>query len=108
MSTDALKTAFWQVVSDCLVEFHDYSSARARMDVLLLRGRMEESPAGIDPEMIYHSEPFDIACRLAEEEVQLEKHRLRYEEIWSRRVAEIDEDTISVSRPRIQPREASA
>jgi hypothetical protein len=31
--------------------------------------------------MFYHSEPFEVACNLAEQQLDLSKHREEYEEI---------------------------
>lgn len=112
MSTDAWKLAFWEVVSDCLVEFHGREPHQAWMEVLIMRAQIENAPAGIDPEMVYHAEAFDLAARIAEgksefdagTDADLSKNRDAYEEIWRRRLAAISEETVIVARARIHPR----
>lgn len=60
------KHEFWEVVADCLVEFHGSSSLRAKVKSKKLRARIEAPPPNIDSEVFYHNEPFDIAYDIAE------------------------------------------
>ena len=59
---------FWAAVQDCLVTFHHQPPAQAAQAVVDLWRRLhgaEEQPHLAD--MIYHAEPWSIACNLAEQ-----------------------------------------
>lgn len=87
MSTDSLKGAFWAVVTDCLVEFHQKQPLQARILASELRERIESPPPGIDAELFYHSEPFDVACEIAGQAMEIREHWPRYEAILRQRFA---------------------
>lgn len=88
-----LKDAYWRVVADCLVEFHDFSQMEAHRRVKELRARIESPPA--DPQMaklyepeladlFYNTEPFYVAEDIAGQELDEEKFRLQYQAIRHR------------------------
>jgi hypothetical protein len=85
------KDAFWSVVEDCLKRFHDHGEARAHQSALDLRRQVESPPPGIDGELIYHDEPFYVACDLAgihdnpERDRLFEKNRKLYDLILKSR-----------------------
>lgn len=108
MSTDLWKAAYWQVVADCLVAFHGRQPGHARNLASFMRARIEVAPADVDPEMVYHAEAFDVAARIAGIDLDLSYHRDVYEKIWHKRFASVSEETVTVARPRIHPREARA
>lgn len=60
------KHEFWEVIVDCLVELHGFPLLQARTESNKLRALIEAPPSGIDSEIFYHSEPFDIAYDIAE------------------------------------------
>jgi hypothetical protein len=74
------KDQFWLVVKKCLTEFHRKSPSWAREKISQFCEMLEEKPEQ-EVELFYHSEPFDVACRLAEQAFSLEKHLRRYLEI---------------------------
>lgn len=78
------KDSFWQVVSDCLRDFHSFDAAKAQSECNDLRRRVEQSPIGIGGEVIYHDEPFDVACDIAGSKLDLAKHRKPYDLILQR------------------------
>jgi hypothetical protein len=59
------KGIFWSIVVECLVQFHGLDSLSARREADSLRGRIESPPPGISGELIYHDEPFYVACDIA-------------------------------------------
>ena len=61
----AARNAFWEVVEECLVEFHQESRPVAQLTALAFRRQLESPPVGIDGDPIYHEEPFYVACQLA-------------------------------------------
>ncbi|HEX8904227.1 MAG TPA: hypothetical protein VF771_05255 [Longimicrobiaceae bacterium] len=60
-----LQESFWSAVRGCLVRFHRLSEIEAVRKVAEFRCRLEEAPPGVPLDMIYHAEPFDVACDLA-------------------------------------------
>ncbi|MBM4047400.1 MAG: hypothetical protein FJ279_20025 [Planctomycetes bacterium] len=75
---------FWMVVEDCLVTFHALSRDEARKRTQELRVRIERDPTGMPSEMVYHAEPFDVACDIAEKPQELPENRQEYDAILSR------------------------
>ncbi len=79
------RDAFWGAVVDCLEQFHGKSKPDAEALASDLRRRIEHPPPGIDNDLIYHAEPFDVACKLAGVELDADSHRRTYERILRRR-----------------------
>jgi hypothetical protein len=81
------KDAFWSVVVDCLAEFHEMDRPRAQGAATELRARIESAPVGFNADIIYHEEPFYVACDLAgihdtsSKDRLLRKNRLKYNSI---------------------------
>jgi len=82
-----LKNAFWKVVEECLVAFHDFSKEGARARSLEYRAEIE-SPLealvekyGNRSDVFYHDEPFNIACRIAGHDLDLESLYWTYRKI---------------------------
>lgn len=86
--------AFWDTVRDSLIELHGLSSADAARRVLGLRQRLNDRPTDNTLDIIYHAEPFDVACNLAEHEIRWEDHQAAYRAISDRHQA-----TVRVRRP---------
>ncbi|HLL85147.1 MAG TPA: hypothetical protein VK420_20930 [Longimicrobium sp.] len=57
--------AYWEVTRDCLIQFHGLAPEEARVRVAGLRERLARTGMPIAEEMIYHDEPFYVACDLA-------------------------------------------
>jgi hypothetical protein len=60
--------AFWEVTRDCLIQFHGLAPADAASRVASLRADLDAVELPGDP-MIYHDEPFNVACNLARREL---------------------------------------
>lgn len=78
------KDAFWGVVEDCLVEIHKLARVDAQARVSNLRSKVDQPPVGLSGEVIYHDEPFDVACDLANSRLSLPPHRYQYDGILQR------------------------
>jgi hypothetical protein len=67
---------YWSAVSRCLVEFHDYDSEKAasRVDEY----RREVSSKMKLAALVFHEEPFYLACDLSNENLPLEKYERDY------------------------------
>jgi hypothetical protein len=75
------KNGFWSVVRDCLIQFHGLTRQTARDKCQDLREKIESSPEGYSSDIFYHNEPFEIANRLAGNDLDLSKYRPKYEQI---------------------------
>ena len=86
MVMEQLKDAFWEAVTDCLVQFHGFSRTDARARARDRRTDLERVLGNrFEPGIIYHDEPFYIAERLAGRELDVQRHRLEYDAILARR-----------------------
>ncbi|MBV9039255.1 MAG: hypothetical protein JO182_32525 [Acidobacteriaceae bacterium] len=77
---------FWAAVEDCLVQFHQMERSQAAMKVTELWRRLptEPKPRCGEPlldEMIYHAEPWYIACNLAGAEPTLDFYQAAYTDV---------------------------
>jgi hypothetical protein len=90
---EPLKDAFWEVVVDCLTRFHGFAAPLAHEAVLGLRNRVESPVLGdlpassYDGELIYHAEPFYVACDIAGRQLSLDQLADVYGAILDRRYA---------------------
>jgi hypothetical protein len=76
--------SFWQVVRACLIQFHRFSKAKASEKVLALRKETESPPPGLRGDLIYHEEPFYVACDIAKEQLDISEYRYKYDAILNR------------------------
>ncbi len=75
---------YWQIVEECLVVFHELPRKQAQQLCANFRATIERPRRGISRDAIYHAEPFDVACNLAGNRLDLKEHFTRYEEISAR------------------------
>lgn len=75
------KDAFWAAVEDCLVELHALPRLRARALSDDLRRQIEMPPVGMSSDIFYHAEPFDVACDIAGQSLDLTNVRSQYDAI---------------------------
>lgn len=74
--------AFWDVVEDCLVTFHHFSSEAARRHSGQARQRIDA--LGTSGDLFYHSEPFHVASDIAGNELAIAPHEEAYDVILKR------------------------
>jgi len=107
MADAILASQFWAAVRDCLVEFHHMQSDKAAAAVMDSWNRMGSPDLDTAPvaegenedgqneneterardlaNIIYHAQPWAIACNLSGEELSLDEcNWLKYEKILSR------------------------
>jgi hypothetical protein len=77
---------FWAAVEDCLVNFHRLERGAAAEKVTTLWRQLPKGPNGKCDEpsfedMIYHAEPWYIACNLAGEDLPLTEYESRYQDV---------------------------
>jgi hypothetical protein len=65
VTDSGFKDEFWAIVRDCLTQIYRLSPSDATRGVEGLRARIESPPAGVSGELIYHDEPFSVACDIA-------------------------------------------
>lgn len=66
-----VRDAYWALVRECLTRFHGLSKAEARRRVTDLIHDMEHAPEGIDTDVVFTNEAFDLASDLAGRELEL-------------------------------------
>ena len=90
MMNEEMRFLFWDVVSECLMEFHGLNQAEAYENSAKLRGRLRKLSRPDDmlypSDMVYHEEPFYIACSLMERRLKLgdAEYSERYQAILNR------------------------
>ena len=79
-----LQESFWRVVTDSLVELHGLRYDEALLRVGRLRGRSGAHTSDPSNDIIFHAEPYDVACRLAKQDLPWEDLKGAYERIVER------------------------
>lgn len=85
----SIASHFWTAVEDCLVEFHNFERGRAAETVTTLWRQLPKGPGGKCDEpsfedIIYHAEPWYIACNLAQRDLPLNQFKTQYRELMHR------------------------
>jgi hypothetical protein len=84
----ALRTSFWKTVEDCLVAFHNQNAFAAQKIVCDYRERLADEARQFGPDwmedLIYHAEPWQLACDLAGTQLDVNDYRAEYETLRSR------------------------
>lgn len=80
---------FWAAVEDCLVSFHHFEREKAAEKVTKLWRQLPKGPVPKCNEpsfedMIYHAEPWYIACNLAESDLPIANYQVEYRDILRR------------------------
>jgi hypothetical protein len=78
------------------VQFHGLRRREAQRRVKLLRADIASPPPGIDAEIIYHAEEFDVACSLAGRELDRTEHADAYDQIAARRYAMVQPERLAL------------
>lgn len=77
---------YWGVVETCLVEFHEFDATTASAaindlkNMLTMRHTQQVGAQGRDL-MLYHAEPWYIACYIARQDLPLAEHADAYEKL---------------------------
>ena len=71
---------FWSVVRQCIRRFHDRSASRALAEATRLRKKVKSMPSE-QRVLFYHAEPFDVACNLADNALDVKVYLDEYLEI---------------------------
>jgi hypothetical protein len=95
---------FWEVTRDCLIRFHGLGPADASARVAKLRADLDAVELPGDP-MIYHDEPFNVACNLARRELDrfVPEVAEEYDRMLDRAFLGADEaEAVAVHKPRVE------
>ena len=87
MITAAVAPHFWAAVEDCLVSFHHQKHCEAAGRVASLWRRLPTALDDSDPafsDMIYHAEPWQIACNLANHDLPISEYQSAYQALLVR------------------------
>ena len=87
MVTAEVAPHFWAAVEDCLVTFHQLNHCEAAEKVTRLGRRLptaldDSNPAFSD--IIYHAEPWQIACNLVDHDLPIAGHQPAYQALLIR------------------------
>jgi hypothetical protein len=80
MNESDFKDLFWTRVRDCLVQIHGFDSTRAEKECKQYSNKFPSSPDD-EPSLVYHLEPFDLACDIAGEKISFTKNKAIYFQI---------------------------
>ena len=75
------KEAFWKAVEACLVQFHHFQSPDAKQAIKHFQKKLKDASPPLGGEMVYHEEPFYLACDLAGQQLDLASHRESYDKV---------------------------
>jgi hypothetical protein len=87
MITAAIAPHFWAAVEDCLVTFHQLNPSDAAEKVMSLWRRLPTALQDSDPafsDMIYHAEPWQIACNLVNRDLPIAEYQPKYQALLLR------------------------
>lgn len=87
MMTAAVVPHFWAAVEDCLVTFHQLQPCDAAEKVTSLWRRLPTALKDSDSafsDMIYHAEPWQIACNLANRDLPITGYQPAYHALLQR------------------------
>ena len=68
---------FWNVVRECIQKFHAGCAAGALAAATRLRQQVNRMPLE-QMELFYHAEPFEVACDLADNPLDVKAHLDEY------------------------------
>jgi hypothetical protein len=68
---------FWSVVRQCIRKFHACCASSTLASATRLRKKVNGMPVE-QMELFYHAEPFDVACNLADNPLDVKDHLNEY------------------------------
>jgi len=68
---------FWSIVRQCVRTFHTVDPSKTLAEATRLRRKVNEMPVE-QMELFYHAEPFDVACNLAGNALDVKDHLEEY------------------------------
>lgn len=65
LSQRQMRSRYWSAVRECLTRFHQFTKSEARAKATALRKRLEAPDSTTTDSLIYHVEPYFVACDIA-------------------------------------------
>lgn len=82
MFSDLEKNGYWMLLDKCLREFHGYAPETSIRAVCYYRDSLERRVFGLESaDIIYHEEPFALACELSGKELSLSDYLQKYDQL---------------------------
>jgi hypothetical protein len=75
------KRAFWEAVRLCLVSFHRFDTGTAEKTIETYKSRLADSKHPGAAEIVYHEDPFNLACELAGKQLDVDSYAQAYDKI---------------------------
>jgi hypothetical protein len=72
---------YWDVVRDCLIEFHALTARQARARIASFRADLESALDKRALNLFYHTDPFDVACDITGTRLRGERYVERYQRL---------------------------
>ena len=76
-----IRRQYWARVKGCLVNFHDYSPNQAARKVSELQTKFPIASRKPSVELIYHIEPFQLACKITQRKLSVKDYVAKYQQI---------------------------
>ena len=73
---------YWEIVRQCLVEFHHYNYPKASTEVASFKDDVSSTMK--NPYLVFHEEPFYLACNLSSKQLPLSEYRDKYESVLAK------------------------
>lgn len=70
-----ISNEYWFIVEECLVKFHDMDLITARKEIQGIKDRLGQN------NLIYHVEPFELACDIGKKDLEINDYWNDYREI---------------------------
>jgi hypothetical protein len=77
-----LESPYWEAVKLCLMEFHGYDESRASDEVLSYEHDIAKTMK--NPFLVFHEEPFHLACNLSNHQLELSEFREEYDSLLAK------------------------
>ena len=102
--TQPLREAYWAIVKESLIRFHDLDQREADAHITAFRQDMANAPDDIDTDVVYNVEAFDLASDLAGRELDATPYWDEYIAMMDRIYREfVDHADVSSPPPGVLP-----
>ena len=88
--------AFWAATVECLVRYHGYTHEDARGGIAQFRERISRARISDPEKMVYHDEPFNVACDIAGRELDrfgiIDEYERLLDDTWDHAALELEKN----------------
>lgn len=72
---------YWNQVFQCLIQFHNYNETNAKSEITKYKRRFPINSMEPEFDLIYHIEPFRLACRITGKKLSVKDYAEDYQKI---------------------------